>query len=430
MKAAILAVGTELLATDRLDTNSLRLTQVLQRYGVELVAKSVVGDDEAAIAAELKTRLAATDLVIVTGGLGPTADDVTRQATAAALGRGLRLDESLVERMKALFASFGRTMPEVNRRQAEVIEGAAVLHNAAGTAPGLRLEEGGATLFLFPGVPRELDELVREALEPWLLARQGDDRGYERGMLKVACLPESVVEERIAPAYTTFGRENISVLASVGEIKIVFGASGPADERRARLAAMRAELRRLAGPAVFTDQEDGSLEGEVVNAMLAQGKTLATAESCTGGLVAERITRVPGCSPMFRGGVVAYSYELKTLLLDVPEKLLNQHGAVSEVVVNMMAIEARRRYRADYAIAISGIAGPGGATPEKAVGTVHLTLAGPGDDDLDHRMVRFPGDRERVRRLTSQLALDMLRRKLADEAALANAPAVAAPASA
>jgi nicotinamide-nucleotide amidase len=413
MKAAILAVGSELLATDRLDTNSLRLTAVLQRFGVELIAKSVIGDDEAAIARELNRRLEEVELVIVSGGLGPTADDVTRAATAQALGRGLRLEESLVDHMRQLFAGFGRTMPEVNRRQAEVIDGATVLHNPAGTAPGQRLEAGGATIFLLPGVPRELDVLVAEHLEPWRLERCGDQHGYERGVLKVACLPESVVEERIAPAYALFGRENISVLASPGDIKIYFGAAGTADERRERLATMRAELARLAGAAVYTDREDGTLEQVVVEQMLAHGKTVATAESCTGGLVAERISSVAGCSPMFKGGVVAYSYELKTLLLDVPAEMLTQHGAVSETVVNAMASEARRRYDADFSIAISGIAGPGGGLPEKPVGTVHLTLAGPGDDDIDHRCVRFPGDRERVRRMTSQLALEMLRRRLA-----------------
>ena len=414
MKAAILAVGSELLGTDRLDTNSLKLTLVLERFGVPLVGKAVAGDDEAEIAEEIRRRLDAGLLVLVTGGLGPTADDVTRAAAAKALGKSLSIDDGQVERMRALFASFGRKMPEVNLRQAEIIDGAILLENPAGTAPGQRFDApSGGTLFLFPGVPRELDVLIGLHLEPWLEAKLGNVDAIERAVLKVACMPESVLEERIAPAYDQFGRADISVLASPSEIRIQFFARGSAEERKARLAEMSATLRKLAGTAVFTDRDEATLESTVVESLIAAGATVSTAESCTGGGIAERITRVAGSSAAFAGGVVTYSNALKTQLLGIPEALLAEVGAVSREVASQMALEARRRFSTTFAIAVSGIAGPGGGSEDKPVGTVHLALAGPGDDDVVHRQVRFPGDRARIRRMTEQLGLEMLRRRLA-----------------
>lgn len=414
MKAVILAVGTELLGTDRLDTNSLKLTRVLERFGVELIAKAVAGDDEAEIAAEIARRLAQGLLVLVTGGLGPTTDDRTRPAAAAALGRGLAIDPAQVERMQELFASFGRKMPEVNRRQAELIDGAVLLHNLAGTAPGQRFDDAaaGGTLFLFPGVPRELEALIGLHLEPWLAEKLGGEGGKERAVIKVACLPESVVEERLAPAYQRFGETDISVLASPSEIRIQFFARGGAAERAARLAEMSAHLRELVGAAVFTDREETNLESAVVAALIAAEATLSTAESCTGGGVAERITSVPGSSAVFEGAAVTYSDAVKTSMLGIPADLIAGVGAVSREVAIAMARQARQRFATTYALGISGIAGPGGGSPEKPVGTVHLALAGPGEDEIAHRHVRFPGDRERVRRMTEQLALEMLRRRL------------------
>jgi nicotinamide-nucleotide amidase len=415
MKAAILAIGSELLGPVRLDTNSLRITEALERYGVELVAKSVIGDRREALVDELRRRLAEAEVVITTGGLGPTADDLTRVAVAEALDRRLWIDEELVERIRALFARFGREMPAVNRRQAEVIEGAEILDNRRGSAPGLRLEEGGSTLFLFPGVPRELEGMIEHHLEPWLAERAaaaGRVEGIERRVLKAACLAESALEERIAPAYGRFGREWIGVLASPGEIRIQTTAHGSADERRRRLDEMQEALRELAGDVVFADREEDTLESVVGELLKRAGRTLTTAESCTGGLVAERLTRVPGSSGYFLGGVVSYSNPMKVELLGVELAVLESRGAVSEEVARAMATGVRSRYRSDYGIAITGIAGPGGGSDEKPVGTVHLAIAGPGDGDVDHRRRWFPGDRERVRRHSAQLALDMLRRRL------------------
>ncbi|MEM9557565.1 MAG: competence/damage-inducible protein A [Acidobacteriota bacterium] len=412
MRAAIVAVGSELLGTERLDTNSLRLTDVLERYGVDLVGKSVVGDDEDLLVAELLRRIDDSDLVLVTGGLGPTMDDRTRAATARALGRGITIDESIVEHIRRLFASFGRTMPEVNRRQAEVIDGATMLSNSRGSAPGMQLEHAGTHLFLLPGVPREVDAIVHDHVEPWLAARTDDAVRVERRTLKVACLPESDVEERIAPAYERFGRDALAVLSRPGEIRVVASTRGTAAERRAALDAMTEQLHDLIGPAVFTDNADDELEDVVGRLLRDRGLKLALAESCTGGGIGERITAVPGSSAYFEGGAVVYSYAAKSDLLGVDPNLIVERGAVSEEVAAAMARGARRRFRADLAIAVTGIAGPGGATDDKPVGTVHLAVAGPGDDDLEHRHVVFPGGRTRVRRMTSQMALEMLRRRL------------------
>lgn len=417
MKAAILAVGSELLGTERLDTNSLRITATLDRYGVELRRKAVAGDAVEEIAAELRGLLAAVDLVLITGGLGPTADDVTREAVAEVLGRSLSLDEEVLAGLERRFQSFGMRMPEVNRRQAMVIEGAELIDNARGTAPGMRLESDGRVLYLFPGVPAELDGMILSHLEPWLAGLSGGV-GREMAVLKIAGLPESVVEERIAPAYDEFGREWITVLAGGGEIRLQALASGAEPERRQRLAAMTARLRGLVGDAVFATREEDTLESVVGELLRAAGATLTAAESCTGGLLSQRITAVPGSSDYFLGGAVTYSNELKTRLVGVPAEMIAEHGAVSEPVARAMAEGARRAFTSDYGVGITGIAGPGGGSEAKPVGTVHVSVAGPRDGEVEHRRFRFPGDRDRIRRFSAQAALEMLRRRLLAVAAM------------
>lgn len=409
MKAAILAVGSELLGTDRLDTNSLRLTQLLERYGAQLRQKCVVGDSIEDISEELHSLVSKHDLVLVTGGLGPTSDDVTREATSQALGRGLRLDEDILANLERRFREYGREMPSANRKQAEVIEGAQLIPNRRGTAPGMKIEGQGSTLFLFPGVPVELEGMIESDLEPWLAERSGGE-GRETVTIKVSSLPESVVEERITPAYAEFGRENITILFSSGEVLVRATAQGPEAERKQRLEAMSARLRGLVGDAVFSQREEDTMEGIVGELLRKAGATLTTAESCTGGLLAERITRVPGSSDYFLGGAVTYTNELKAQVLGVPPKMLREHGAVSEPVARAMAEGVRRAYRSDYGIGITGVAGPGGGSEAKPVGTVHIALAGP--HGTDHKRIRFPGDRERIRMHSAQFALDMLRRRL------------------
>jgi nicotinamide-nucleotide amidase len=414
MRAAILAVGSELLGTDRLDTNSLRITRTLERHGAELRAKAVIGDAEEEIAAALRAALAKHDLVLVTGGLGPTADDVTREAAAAALGRGLHRDAEVQADIERRFREHGLRMPEINNRQALIVDGAEILANRRGTAPGQHLTaDDGAHLFLFPGVPVELDGLIEGFLEPWLAARSGG-AGRETATLKIACSPESAVEERVSPAYAEFGRESITILASPSDIRLRATAEGTDEERRRKLAAMTSRLTELAGDAVYAFREEDTLEAVVGDLLRKAGLSLTTAESCTGGLVAERITRVPGSSEYFLGGEVTYTNELKIRQLGVPPELLAEHGAVSEPVARAMAEGVRRALGSDFGLGVTGVAGPGGGSAAKPVGTVHIALAGPrkGDIATDHRKVRFPGDRERVRQHSSQLALEMLRRRL------------------
>lgn len=410
MRAIIVAVGSELLGTDRLDTNSLKLTARLLRHGVALRRKVVVGDDEAEIAAELGRALADAELVVVSGGLGPTADDVTREAAARALGVELVFDESILRAIERRFERMQRRMPEVNRRQAFVLAGGEVLPNPRGTAPGLRFERDGRTLVLLPGVPVELEGFLEREIEPWLAARSGGV-ALETATLRVACVPESEVEELLVPAYAEFGREWITVLASPGDVRVRLTAAGAEGERRARLAAMAERTALLLGETVYGRREEDDLETLVGALLRGAGATLATAESCTGGMIAERVTAVAGSSDYFVGGVVAYSNELKRTLVDVPEALLREHGAVSEPVARALAEGVCRRLGASHGIGVTGIAGPGGGTPEKPVGTVHVAVATRGGETV-HRVVRLPGDRERVRRFTSQLALEMLRRRL------------------
>ena len=409
MQAAWIAVGSELLGTERLDTNSLRVTALLRAHGVELRRKAVVGDVEADLAAELGLLLGRYPLVLVSGGLGPTADDVTREAVAEACGLGLAEDPAVVADIAAKFASIGRRMPDVNRRQAQVLAGATLIPNARGTAPGQRLSVRGTQLFLLPGPPAELEGMLHSDVEPWLAAH-GPGGGIETAVLKVACVPESEVEERIAPAYAEIGRERITVLARPGEIRVELIASGAPAERAAELARMVARLRELLGRSVFTDRADEDLETTVGGLLRAAGATVATAESCTGGLLAARLTEVPGSSEYFLGGVVAYANEVKEGLLGVSAADLAAAGAVSEPVARALAAGARRVLGAGYGLGVTGVAGPGGGSDDKPVGTVHLALATP--VDVHHRAVRFPGDRQRVRWQATQLALEMLRREL------------------
>ncbi len=435
MKASILAVGDELLGTDRLDTNSLALTETLRRWGVELVSKAVVGDDVAAIAETIDALRKRSELLLVTGGLGPTRDDRTREGLARLLGRSVAVDEALWDRIERGFRKLGRRIPRVNRRQAERIDGAELLPNRAGVAPGQRIVDAapsprGTTYFLFPGVPRELHALVEDALDPWLAARSEDGAGFDQVEVRIACLPESVVEERISPVYERFGDGALSILARPGEIRMRLRAGGPAAGRSRRLAEMENAVRDALGHAVFHvgPIEDGIELDAAVGVLLAsRGETVAVAESCTGGLLGQRLTASAGSSAWFVGGCLAYSNGLKTRLLGVSRETLVEHGAVSRPTALAMAAAARERCGSDYGIGITGIAGPGGGSESRPVGTVHIAVAGPADS-RSHFEARFPGGRTRVRQLSTQFALEILRRMLLPAAGPADALPWAAPA--
>ncbi len=415
MKAAIIALGSELLGITKLDKNSLHITAELEHFGVKLLGKSIIGDDEKTIGDTLKHWIPHTDMIIITGGLGPTTDDVTRDAVAEALGKALTPNPILEEQICRRFTSMGRQMADINRKQAMMIQGGTTLENARGTAPGIRIKHDGTTIFLFPGVPREADYMVETHLRPWLqkhASAGGNQKAIERAVLKVACLPESEVEQRIFPAYEEFGREWITILGSPGEVTLHLKTQGKKDHCQKQLQTMQERMRKLVGDAIFTDKADASLEHIVGELLTSQKKTLATAESCTGGLLAERLTRIPGSSAYFLGGLVTYSDNSKADLLEIPKDTIQKHGAVSEAVAKAMAQQVRIKYSSDYGIGITGVAGPDGGSETKPAGTIHITLAGPGDEDIEHQHKRFPGDRERVRSQSAQWALNILRQAL------------------
>jgi nicotinamide-nucleotide amidase len=410
--AEIIAVGSELLGTTRLDTNSLFLSGALGALGIELRAKCVVGDDRAWLAQLIAQALSRVDLVILTGGLGPTDDDVTRDAVAEVLGLPCSEDAAIVDRIERRFARRGLRMPENNRRQARVPSGALVLDNPNGTAPGLWIPYGRQVVVLLPGPPRELQPMMDRLCEGPLAARAGVDRIYTT-LLFVAGRTESHVEEAIQPIYSRWVHATppiqTTILAAPGQIEVHLTLrSRHADAARAQLDEARDALVRALGDAVFST--DGRLLEQVVGDLLKScGLTIAAAESCTGGLFLSRLTDVPGSSSYVRGGVVAYANDLKTAFVDVPEELLRAHGAVSEPVAAAMADGARERASAHVGVGITGVAGPDGGTPQKPVGTVAIAVSGPGDG-ATVRTFSFPGGRPQIKYQSAQLALDMVRR--------------------
>lgn len=409
MKAEIIAVGSELLTPDRIDTNSLFLTQRLNQMGIEVVRKTVVGDEHNRVRDAFRQALDRVELVVASGGLGPTLDDLTREAVADLLGRKLIVNEAVLHAITSRFRRLGRTMPEVNARQAMVPEGADLLENSRGTAPGLWLETSGRYVVLLPGPPHELQAMFTERVEPRLARLAGKTR-LSRRELRTTGLTESEVEQGIKPIYSAYGDVQTTILAAPGEIQIhlrTWSEDTPAAEKLLDEIAGRITL--ALGESIFSTGGE-SLEQIVAQELLLQHTTLAAAESCTGGLLAERLTRIPGSSAYFLGGVVCYSNSLKTAWADVPAELIESKGAVSQEVAIALAQGIRRHTGAALGVGITGIAGPGGGSPEKPVGLVHVALADAGS--ARDRTLRLPGDRERIRWFASQAALDMVRRYL------------------
>ena len=409
LTAEIIAIGSELLAPDRSDTNSLWLTDKLNRIGIDVKLKTIVGDDDARLEELVKDAVKRSRVVITTGGLGPTEDDITRKVVARALGRRLALDESVLAEIRTRFQTFGMTMPERNSRQAMVIDGADVLPNPNGTAPGLYLEHQGCAIALFPGPPREMKPMFENHVQSRLEKLAGDLR-FARRVLRVAGMGESAVDEKIAPIYTQYDNPQTTILFNSSEIEIHLRAHGRTEvEAEALLDHLSLKLEKELGNAVFSFR--GETMEEVVGRRLSiTGFTVAVAESCTGGLIAERLTNVPGSSAYFIEGVITYSNESKTRLLGVDKKLIRERGAVSKEVVRDMARGVRHRAKTDFGLAVTGIAGPGGGTEDKPVGLVYIALAD--DAHTEHKRLMIPGDRELIRWRASQAALDMLRRRL------------------
>jgi len=407
MKAEIIAVGSELLTPDRVDTNSLFLTQRLNQLGIGVMRKTVVGDRQADVRDAFRQSLDRVELVVSSGGLGPTLDDLTRESVAELLGRKLSINADVMQGIEARFRKLARPMAEVNRRQAMVPEGADVLENSRGTAPGLWLECGGRYIVLLPGPPHELKAVFTERVEPRLERLAGATRLYSRE-LRTAGMGESDVEQRINPIYTQYQDVETTLLTAPGEIQVHLRAwSEDAAATNRMLDEMVERITMALGEGVFTSNGK-PLEAIVADELTRNHATIAAAESCTGGLLAERLTRIPGSSVYFLGSVVSYSNNLKSAWVDVPAALIETKGAVSSEVAQALAEGIRRRTGATLGVGITGIAGPGGGTPEKPVGLVHIALAHP--TGTQERGMNFPGDRERIRYHASQMALDMVRR--------------------
>ena len=406
MKAEIIAVGSELLTPDRIDTNSLFLTEELNKLGIEVLRKTIIGDQRELLAEAFHDALNRVPVVIASGGLGPTEDDLTRETVAELLGRKLQRNDAVVRAIEARFRSFKRDMPTVNLRQAMVPEGAEVLENPRGTAPGLWLEDKGRMIALLPGPPRELKPLFLEQVLPRLQRRASAVRMFHRE-LRVTGLGESHVEERIRPIYTRYKEVHTTILAAPGEIQIHLRSwSDHAAQANTLLDEIVRSFELALGDRIFAHSA-ASLEQVVAQLLIDHRATIAAAESCTGGLLAERLTRIPGSSNYFLGGVVCYSNEMKTAWADVPPELIATKGAVSSEVAIALAEGIRRHVGSTFGVGITGIAGPGGGSEEKPVGTVHIAVTGPGG--IKERLVNLPGDREAIRFYASQLALDMVR---------------------
>ena len=413
MNAEIIAVGSELLTPQRVDTNSLYLTDQLNGLGVEVVTKSVIGDDLNRLADAVRRAVSRSEIVILCGGLGPTEDDLTRDAVAAALDRKLIYHPEIAGLLEQRFAQMKRKMAEVNRRQAFIVEGAEILANDRGTAPGQWIEESGCCAMLLPGPPHELKAMFTRQCLP-RLARIVPRQFIQTLVLRVAGMPESDLDQLIAPVYKKYENPATTILAAAGDIQIHLRARCPTEaEAAALLVEVAGPIELLLGDRIYS-RNGNSLE-ETVGEMLRQRHaTLTVAESATGGLLGERITSVPGSSEYFVGGWITYTSQMKVEWLGVPAELIAQHGAVSQETAEAMATGARRRTGATYALSITGVAGPDSGGEQAAVGTVYVGLADAAGCRVLHR--QFIGDRVRIRQFATQMALDLLRRKLAQVA--------------
>ena len=413
MHAEIIAVGSELLTPFRMDTNSLYLTEQINQLGVEIIFKSVVGDDIRRLVEAAQHALFRSEIVIFSGGLGPTEDDLTREAVAEALGVSLRRDEGVLANIEQRFAARGWKMSPNNAKQADILEGATVLPNANGTAPGQwlsgKFDDRERLVILLPGPPHELKALFEAECRERLRAKVPAAFIATR-VLKVAMLGESLVDARVAPIYKRHGDVQTTILAGAGEIQLHFKSRAESLEvAQARVDEVADAVEEELDDAVYSRNGD-SLEQIVGYWLQMRNATVAVAESCTGGLLGERITSVGGSSRYFAGGAIVYSDAVKTELAGVPADMIKRHGAVSREVAAALAEGIRYRCESTFGIGITGVAGPGGGTPEKPVGLVFHALANAGGTEVIER--NFPGDRKRIRWFATTLALDMVRKKL------------------
>jgi nicotinamide-nucleotide amidase len=413
VNAEIIAVGSELLTSYRQDTNSLYLTEKLNELGVEVRFKCIVGDDAEGLTAAAKLAMRRSDIIIFSGGLGPTEDDLTRESVADALGLKLQRDPQIIAKLEERFAKRGIKMTANNAKQADIIASAAMLPNSLGTAPGQfvagKYDGEDRLLMLLPGPPHELKALFENECIPRLRARI-PVRHIATRTLKMAMMPESQVDARVAPIYKTYTDVETTILAGSGEIQLHIRCRKDSQaEADARVEELAEKIEDDLGDAIFSRKGE-TIEQIVSYLLQMRNMTLAVAESCTGGLLAERITSLSGSSRYFLGGAVVYSNELKTQFANVPKALINQHGAVSREVAASMAEGIRKRCLSSYGVGITGVAGPTGGTEQKPVGLVYIALAGEEGTQVVER--NFLGDRQRIRQFASQQALEMIRRAL------------------
>jgi nicotinamide-nucleotide amidase len=413
MNAEILAIGSELLTPYRQDTNSLYLTEKLNQMGVEVSFKTIVGDSLENLMQAATVALSRADLIIFMGGLGPTEDDLTREAVAAALGLPLRRDPAIVTWLEERFAAHGWKMAANNLKQADVIAGATVLPNANGSAPGLwisgKFDGQAKIMMLLPGPPNELKALFEEQCIARLRAKLPEQFIVTRE-LKITGMGESQCDARVSPIYKAFTDVQTTILAGAGEIQLHLKTRAlKLDTAQKRVDELVELLEDELGDFVFSDNGD-SMEQIVGYYLQMRNATLAVAESCTGGLIGERITSVSGSSRYFLGGAIVYSNEMKTEMAGVPARLIDKEGAVSSKVATALAEGIRARCGSTLGIGVTGVAGPNGGTADKPVGLVFHALASEGGTEVIER--KFPGDRKRIRWFASQQALDMVRRKL------------------
>jgi nicotinamide-nucleotide amidase len=413
VNAEIIAIGSELLTPYRQDTNSLYLTEQLNALGVELRFKSIVGDDAAGLTAAAKLAMRRSDIIIFSGGLGPTEDDLTREAVADALGLKLQRDPAILTSLEDRFAKRGIKMSPNNAKQADVIASATILPNPLGSAPGQwiggKYDGQERILMLLPGPPYEMKAMFEAECIPRLRATIPIQHIATR-TLKMAMIPESQVDARVAPIYKTYTDVETTILAGAGEIQLHLRCRKDSEiEAEARVEELAEKIEDELGDAIFSRKGE-TIEQIISYLLQMRSMTLAVAESCTGGLLAERITSLSGSSRYFIGGAVVYSNELKTQFANVPKALIDQHGAVSREVAASMAEGIRKRCLSSYGIGITGVAGPSGGTEQKPVGLVYIALAGEEGTQVVER--NFPGDRKRIRQFATQLALEMMRRAL------------------
>ncbi len=413
MNCEIIAIGSELLTPFRTDTNSLFLTERLNKLGVQVDFKTIVGDRRKDLVNQVRIALNRADIIVAMGGLGPTVDDLTREAVAEALGLRLKRDQAIVGSLYARFAARRISMTENNARQADVIEGAVILENNNGTAPGQWLDvvhnSHRKLLMLLPGPPGEIKPLFDVQCVPRLAAIL-PKRHIATRILKAAMIGESAADARIAPIYNQYSDVETTILAHMGDIQLNLICGKPVPElAQARVDELAGRIEDELGDLIYSSQGE-SLEQIVLYYLEMQGATLAVAESCTGGLLAQRLTGISGSSRSFLGGAVVYSNELKTSFTDVPPAMLAEHGAVSRPVAAALAEGIRKRCGATIGVGVTGIAGPSGGSEEKPVGLVYIGIA----DDKETEVIEkhFGGDRERIRNWSTQQALDLVRRRL------------------